>query len=403
MQRLTLYFYAMMCMLQHALYANDAAVSLSHEAQGPLAQEMKVDLPSNAPFLSIVDLQSNMQLGGRSEMQRMRPSSMTKILTTYIVFDLLKNGRLTEQTRFIVSARAANVEGSRMFLRVGQSVSVEDLLYGLIVVSGNDASIVLAEGISGSEESFSLQMNAYAKKLNLTHSHFENASGLPHENHYVTCADLIHLCKKLIKNFPESYVKYHTPLTFTFNNITQKNTNPLLHLGLGRGIKTGFTKVAGYGLVGEFFESNGRHILFVVNGLRSDKERAAESKKIVLWAQQNFQTKCIFQKNHKVLSLPHASRQMVAIGPKKDVFFSAPRMTWENARLTLKHPQELHGSLCAGQQVATLQIQEQDYVKNVPLYALETISSESWWLAPWFALMRWLFPQVPQYHQLTEA
>ena len=233
----------------------------------------------------------------------MKPASMAKIMTAYIVFDRLQEGSLTLEDKFVVSKNAWKKGGSRTFLKLNSEVTISDLLMGLIVQSGNDAAIVLAEGIAGSEEDFALQMNQYAKSLEMKNTYFTNSTGWPHEDLKTTASDLIILTEALINNFPMLY-KLFVEKEFTFNNIRQPNRNPLL---IGRykvsgadGLKTGHTKESGYGLIGSVVRQK-RRITLVINGLNSMKQRGKESKRLIELAFRETYLLKIFQ-NKDVLS-----------------------------------------------------------------------------------------------------
>ena len=213
----------------------------------------------------------------------MKPASMAKIMTAYIVFDRLQEGSLSLEDKFVVSKNAWKKGGSRTFLKLNSEVTISDLLMGLIVQSGNDAAIVLAEGIAGSEEDFALQMNQYANSLEMNNTYFTNSTGWPHEDLKTTAYDLIILTEALINNFPKLY-KLFVEKEFTFNNIRQSNRNPLL---IGRykvpgtdGLKTGHTNESGYGLIGSVLRQD-RRITLVINGLNSMRQRGKESKRLI--------------------------------------------------------------------------------------------------------------------------
>ena len=233
----------------------------------------------------------------------MKPASMAKIMTAYIVFDRLQEGSLSLNDKFVVSKKAWKKGGSRTFLKLNSEVTIHDLLMGLIVQSGNDAAIVLAEGISGSEEDFALQMNQYAQSLEMKHTFFTNSTGWPHKDLKTTAYDLLILTEALINNFPNLY-KLFIEREFTFNNISQPNRNPLL---IGRykvpgadGLKTGHTNESGYGLIGSVVRKN-RRISLVVNGLNSMKQRGKESKRLIELAFRETYILRVFQ-NNDVLS-----------------------------------------------------------------------------------------------------
>lgn len=221
----------------------------------------------------IVDASTGTILLDKGANDRMPTSSMSKTMTIYMVFDALKEGRLKLDDEFLVSEKAWRMEGSEMFIKVGDKVKIEDLIRGVVVQSGNDAAVALAEGLAGSEEAFAEAMNARAKDLGMTGSHFVNASGWPHPDHYSTPRDLALLAYRIIHDFPE-YYHYFSEKEFTYNNIRQQNRDPLLgKLPGADGLKTGHTEVAGYGLIGSAKRGD-RRLILVVNGLKSQQDCA---------------------------------------------------------------------------------------------------------------------------------
>jgi D-alanyl-D-alanine carboxypeptidase (penicillin-binding protein 5/6) len=214
--------------------------------------------------------------------QLMPPSSMSKIMTVYILFERLADGSVRLDDEFPVSERAWRMGGSKMFVEVGSRVKVADLLRGIVVQSGNDATIVVAEGLAGSEEAFAAQMNEKARELGMTNTHFTNASGWPEEGHLTTARDLAILAHATIRDFPQFYPVY-AEKTFTFNEITQGNRNPLLYKDLGAdGLKTGHAAEAGYGLTASAVR-DGRRLILVLNGLPGVNTRAEEAERILDW------------------------------------------------------------------------------------------------------------------------
>lgn len=217
------------------------------------------------------------------------PASMSKLMTLYMLFEALRDGRVTPETRFNVSARAQAMGGSRMFVEAGTQVPVEALIQGIIVASGNDACVVVAEGLAGTEEAFARQMTAKARELGMSQTTLKNASGWPVEGHEMSAKDLVILARRLITDFPQ-YYPYFAETEFTWNNITQPNRNPLLTQGIGAdGLKTGHSEEAGFGLVGSAVQ-NGQRIVFMVGGLADMAERAAETEAVVKWAFGSFDT-----------------------------------------------------------------------------------------------------------------
>jgi D-alanyl-D-alanine carboxypeptidase (penicillin-binding protein 5/6) len=248
----------------------------------------------------LVDFQTGTVLDAKNADEHMPPSSMSKLMTTYLTLQALKSGKLSMTDELTVSQKAwkmggAASGGSTMFLNPGDKVKVEDLLRGMIIQSGNDACIVLAEGISGSEEAFADEMNKQAKALGLSNSHFVNATGLPSEQHYMTARDLATLARHLIVDFPEFYPVF-SETSFTYNNITQGNRNPLLYrLGSGAdGLKTGHTEIAGYGLTGSAIR-NGRRLILVANGMASIHDRDEETSKLLDWGFREFVNRELFK------------------------------------------------------------------------------------------------------------
>ena len=238
-----------------------------------------LDIKSPAKQVIIYDHEADEVLFEKNADQIMKPASMAKVMTTYIIFDKLKDQSLQMSDTFLVSNRAWRMGGSRSFLELNTNVSVRDLLLGLIVQSGNDAAVVLAEGVSGEEEAFAREMNRYAKILGMNNTYFTNATGWPHPDLKTTSRDLIILTRNIINNFPKLYELFNEKI-FTYNNIKQSNRNPLLYSMNGAdGLKTGHTNESGYGLIGSV-KKNNRRVSIVINGLNSKKKRTFESKRL---------------------------------------------------------------------------------------------------------------------------
>ena len=238
-----------------------------------------LDIKSPAKQVIIYDHEADEVLFEKNADQIMKPASMAKVMTAYIIFDKLKDQSLQMSDTFLVSNRAWRMGGSRSFLELNTNVSIKDLLLGLIVQSGNDAAVVLAEGVSGEEEAFAREMNRYAKILGMNNTYFTNATGWPHPDLKTTSRDLIILTRNIINNFPKLYELFNEKI-FTYNNIKQSNRNPLLYYMNGAdGLKTGHTNESGYGLIGSV-KKNNRRVSIVINGLNSKKKRTFESKRL---------------------------------------------------------------------------------------------------------------------------
>ena len=238
-----------------------------------------LDITTPAKQVVIYDHETDEILFEKNSNNLMKPASMAKVMTSYIVFDKIKDKSLKMSDTFLVSEKAWKMGGSRTFLELNSNVSIRDLLLGLIVQSGNDAAVVLAEGISGDEEAFAREMNRYAKLLGMQNTYFANSTGWPHPDLQTTAKDLAILSKKLIDDFPDLYKLFEEKI-FTYNKIKQSNRNPLLYTMSGAdGLKTGHTMESGYGLIGSV-KRNNRRVTIVINGLNSKKQRTFESKRL---------------------------------------------------------------------------------------------------------------------------
>ncbi len=257
-------------------------------------------IETQAQYAFVMDAGTDAVLLDKNADQRMFPSSMTKMMTAYIVFEKLQKGELRMEDQFAVSEYAwrtggAKSDSSTMYLELGSRPTVEQLIQGVVVQSGNDACIVLAEGLSGSEEAFSDEMNALAQKMGMRDTHFRNSTGYPHADHFSTARDLAILAKHSIEDHPD-YYKFYAEKEYTYNGIRQGNRNPLLYKNLGvDGLKTGHTEAAGYGLVASASREGGRRIIMVLNGLPSIKARAAESERLLDWAYREFENYTLFK------------------------------------------------------------------------------------------------------------
>ena len=238
-----------------------------------------LDIKTPAKQVIIYDHEVDEVLFEKNADQLMKPASMAKVMTSYIVFDRIKDKSLNMSDTFLVSDKAWRMGGSRSFLELNSNVTIQDLLLGLIVQSGNDAAVVLAEGVSGDEEAFAREMNRYAKTLGMKDTYFTNSTGWPHPDLQTTSRDLVILTKRIIDDFPELYKLYQEKI-FTYNKIKQSNRNPLLYTLNGTdGLKTGHTNESGYGLIGSV-KRNDRRVTIVINGLNSKKKRRFESKRL---------------------------------------------------------------------------------------------------------------------------
>lgn len=247
----------------------------------------------------LVDFDTGTVLLDREADRPAPPASMSKLMTVYMVFERLREGTLALDDTIPVSEKAWRTGGSRMFIEVDTRVSVEDLLRGIIVQSGNDACVAIAEALSGSEQAFADAMNARAREIGLRDSHFTNASGLPDPDHAMSARDLAHLTAVIVREFPE-YFHYFAETDFTWNDIRQNNRNPLLYREIGAdGMKTGYTEAAGYSLTGTAVQ-NGRRLIVVVGGLESPRQRADEATRILGWGFRETRNYTLFEAGEEV-------------------------------------------------------------------------------------------------------
>lgn len=269
---------------------------------------------SNAKQLILIDYETGDVLMEKNADERMPTSSMSKVMTIYMVFDALKKGNIKLQDTFLVSEKAWRMQGSKMFVPINEKVSVEDLIRGVIIQSGNDATIVLAEGLAGNEDAFAVAMNKKMKEMGMNNSHFKNASGWPDPEHYSTARDLAILSKRIVDDFPD-YYGFFAEIEFTYNKIKQGNRNPLLYKNIGAdGIKTGHTEDGGFGMMATGV-NNGRRAILVINGLSNMQERADESSRLLQWGLTGFKNVTLF-KDYESMELDRAP---VVLGAATDV------------------------------------------------------------------------------------
>ena len=249
---------------------------------------------TKAKQVVILDYETGAELYAKNADEPMHPASMTKMMTVYMLFDRLKSGAIKLDDTLLVSKKAWRKKGSKMFVEVGKRIKVEDLIRGIVVQSGNDASIVVAEGIAGSEEAFAAQMTEKARELGMTNTTFRNASGWPDPDHVTTARDMAILSAATIRDFPDLY-KYYAETSFTYHGIKQGNRNPLLYRNMGAdGLKTGHTEAAGYGLAASAKRGD-RRLVMVVHGMSSVRERSAESQRLLDWAFREFNVYPLFK------------------------------------------------------------------------------------------------------------
>jgi serine-type D-Ala-D-Ala carboxypeptidase (penicillin-binding protein 5/6) len=295
-------------------------------------------LDTKAKQAILIDLKTGTIVFEKNAHERMAPSSMSKLMTAYVVFSMLKNKELSLDQKLTVSENAFKKKGSRMFLEMRDTPTIEQLIYGLVVQSGNDAATVLAEAIAGSESGFGRLMTAKAKEIGLKGSHFVNPSGLPDDEHYMTTYDLAMLAKRIYNDFPE-YYHYFSTVDYTYNNITQPNMNPLLyHTIPADGLKTGHTNSGGYGLTASV-EKDGLRFILVINGLRTMWNRGHEAKKLVDWGYRMFRNVHIFKKDEvvEVADVWLGAKEAVPLVVKDDVVVNMLKRARNYMKVSMKY------------------------------------------------------------------
>jgi len=320
----------------------------------------------------LVDATTGTVLYAKDADSQMPTSSMSKMMTMYMVFDAIKNGKLKMDDQLPTSEHAWKQEGSRMFLNVGQTAKVEDLIRGVIVQSGNDAAVSFAEALgSGSESAFAEMMNAKAKELGMDNSHFVNATGLPDPQHYSTARDLATLAVALIRDFPDRY-HYFSETEFTYNNIKQGNRNPLLYRNMNvDGLKTGHTDVGGYGLTASAVR-DGRRLVLVLNGMEDMQARADESAHVLDWGFREYGFYPIAKAGDKMADAKVwlGQAQTVPVLVSKDIALTLPRSARIGLKTAITFNQPISAPIHKGQEIGKLTVTAPGMdEKNIPLIA----------------------------------
>jgi D-alanyl-D-alanine carboxypeptidase (penicillin-binding protein 5/6) len=358
-----------------------SAVAAPNPVSGPKSSD---GYQTAAAHAMLIEGESGSVLFEKAADDLIPPASLSKLMTQEVVFNEIKQGRLNPTTEFIVSTNAWRRGGapshtSSMFIPIHSKVSVDDLLHGAIIQSANDACIALAEGISGNESTFAELMTKRARELGLTKSTFGNSTGLPDPRQLMTARELAKLARHLIETYPE-YYKYYSEREFTWNKIRQFNRNPLLNLNIGAdGLKTGFTKEAGYGLVGSAVQ-NGLRLIVVVNGLRSEKERADEAKKLLEWGFHSFQSGLLFAEGQEIAQakLYGGVKGHVPLMARKEVRLMVPRGSRDKIIARVVYSGPVRAPVEQGQKIGTLKVwRGESVVLEVPLQAAESVGAGS--------------------------
>jgi D-alanyl-D-alanine carboxypeptidase (penicillin-binding protein 5/6) len=382
-----------------------AASALAIVASWPAAAAAP-DFQTPAPIAYMVDMSSGAVLYSKDPDRRMPPASMAKMMTVYVAFGLLKSGQIKANQLFDVRPETwqqwhGPKAGSTMFLSTGEKVSVDNLLKGIVTLSGNDACVVLAEGISGTEQGFVSQMNAQAAKLGLTNSHFGTSNGWPDNGvTYVTARDLAKLAAATIRDYPDLYKRYYALPSFTWgktlgnnNDITQGNRDPLLgHVAGADGLKTGHTDEAGYGFTGSAIQ-NGRRLVMVLAGLDTYNHRAEESIKFMDWGFRAWQAKPIVSKGRKVetAEVQLGSSNSVGLVAPSDLTATLPAGAAPDLQLRVVYNGPIKAPIKAGDHIADLEVISPDMPKQILPLVAETDVAEAGFFGRAWAGLKGLF------------
>jgi serine-type D-Ala-D-Ala carboxypeptidase (penicillin-binding protein 5/6) len=338
-------------------------------------------IETQAKHALILEVETGAVLFDKGADERIPPASMSKIMTAYVVFGMLKEGRAALTDQLPVSERAWRLQGSKMFVPIGGSISIDDLLKGVIIQSGNDACVVLAEGLAGSEEAFVELMNQKAKEIGLKDSHFADVSGLPNPDHWMTARDLATLAIRTIKDFPE-YYHYYSEMDYEFNNIKQGNRNPLLYKNVGAdGLKTGHTEEAGFSLTASVTRDH-RRVVLVLNGLPTMKARAQESERLIEWAFREFNDYRLFAAGDKVDDgeVWLGAEAKVPLSVSKDFVVTLPRKVRKEMKVTIEYDRPIPAPIQEGETVGKVVMTAPDVTPvEAPLIAAASIERMNPW------------------------
>ena len=368
---------------------NFAAILATVISFTALAQSSTIPAPNLAArSFALLDYQSNQLLTSQKPDERTDPASLTKLMTAYIAFAAVKQKQIALNQTVPVSPHAWKAEGSRMFIEPNKPVTVDELLHGMIIQSGNDASITLAEAIAGSEDLFAQLMNKEAKRLGMNNTNFMNATGLPNKQHYSTASDMAKLAMAIIRDFPEFFPLY-SQKDYAYNNITQPNRNQLLWRDkFVDGMKTGHTEAAGFCLVSTAKRGD-RRLISVVLGTASDNARTTESQKLLNYGFQFYDTQRLYSKGQSIASLDllKGEKNKVSAGFQDDLYLTLPREQFAKIKATLSTTQPLLAPLNVGQKIGSMKLTiDNATVAEYPVVALENVPIAGFFGRAWDSL-----------------
>ncbi len=329
----------------------------------------------------LYDMDSGRVLVEKNTDQRLEPASLTKIMTAYVMFHEIKDGSVKLEDKVLVSEKAWKTPGSRMFIEVGKQVTIDDLLKGMIIQSGNDACVAMAEHVAGSEQAFANLMNEHAARLGMSSSHFTNATGLPHQDHYTTPRDIVRVTEALIREFPEFY-KLFAVKEFTYNKIKQSNRNNLLWRDTSvDGVKTGHTEAAGYCLVSSA-KREGMRLISVVMGTSSTKARIRESQSLLNFGFRFYETHRLYGAGTKLSTVRvwKGNQKHLALGLAGDLYVTIPRRQYKNMQARTETQPKIMAPIIKGQPLGKVIVElAGETVREIPLVALQDMPEGGLW------------------------
>ena len=340
----------------------------------------------------LIEASTNTVIAEFNSDNQIAPASMTKVMSGYVMADQIANGSISLDDKVLISEKAWKTGGSKMFIEAGKRVSVKDLLSGIIIQSGNDATIAMAEYVAGSEEGFVDFMNAYASELGLTNSLFQNSTGFSDPNHFTSAKDLAKLTQALINNFPDHYATYKEK-EFTFSGIRQLNRNKLLWRDDSfDGVKTGHTDSAGFCLISSA-QRNDMRLIAVVAGSESENERLTASQRLLEYGFRFYATQKLVSQEIKVTTAKvwGGKTNEVALGSSKDIYLTLPRSEFKNIKANYQFNNNLQAPIEIGQMIGSIEFTSNDrVVLSAPLVAIETVEAKGFFGMLWSRLVYWI-------------
>ena len=340
----------------------------------------------------LIEASTNTVIAEFNSDNQIAPASMTKVMSGYVIADQIANGSISLDDKVLISEKAWKTGGSKMFIEAGKRVSVKDLLSGIIIQSGNDATIAMAEYVAGSEEGFVDFMNAYASEMGLTNSLFQNSTGFSDPNHFTSAKDLAKLTQALINNFPDHYATYKEK-EFTFSGIRQLNRNKLLWRDDSvDGVKTGHTDSAGFCLISSA-QRNDMRLIAVVAGSESENERLTASQRLLEYGFRFYATQKLVSQEIKVTTAKvwGGKTDEVALGSTKDIYLTLPRSEFKNIKANYQFNNNLQAPIEIGQMIGSIEFTSNDrVVLSAPLVAIETVEAKGFFGMLWSRLVYWI-------------